>query len=158
MPSDILARLKQDTIAAMKAKEKEKTGALRMLFSRLKDAAIDSREELDRDAETRILMTYAKQREEGLVEARKANREDLIASEQFELDLVRGYLPEPLGDAELEALVVAVIAEEGAASMKDMGRVMKATTGRPEGSMASGTPWRTATNTRHTRAMSPMRS
>jgi uncharacterized protein YqeY len=138
MSESLREEIQRDMIAAMKAKEKEKTGVLRMLFSRLKDAAIDSREELDRDAETRILMTYAKQREEGLVEARKANREDLILSEQFELDLVRGYLPEPLGDAELEALVVAVIAEEGAASMKDMGRVMKATTARAAG-RADGT-------------------
>jgi uncharacterized protein YqeY len=126
-------RLKADMIAAMKAKEKERLAVLRMLIARLKDAAIEKRDVLSAEEELRLIATYAKQREEGLAEAEKAGRADLAEKERFELGIVRAYLPEPLGDEELAALVDEVVAELGASSMKDMGAVMKTVLARAAG-------------------------
>lgn len=131
-------RLKADMIAAMKAKDKERLTVLRMLIARLKDAAINKRDVLSAEEELRLIATYAKQREEGLVEAEKAGREDLAEKERFELELVRGYLPQPLTDDELGTLVDEVIAESGASSMKDMGGVMKTVLARAAGRADGG--------------------
>lgn len=141
MDDSLEARLKADMIAAMKAKEKEKLMVLRMLISRLKDAAINKRDVLSAEEELRLIATYAKQREEGVVEATRAGREDLANQERYELELVRSYLPQPLNDAELQALVDGAIAELGATSMKDMGAVVKAvlaqSAGRTDGGKVS---------------------
>lgn len=131
-------RLKKDMVEAMKAKDKERLAVLRMLIARLKDAAIDKRDVLSAEEELRLIATYAKQREEGLVEAEKAGRTDLADRERFELELVRQYLPEPLGDDALGALVDEVIAETGATSMKDMGGVMKVVLARAAGRADGG--------------------
>ncbi len=131
-------RLKADMISAMKAKEKEKLAVLRMLIAKLKDAAINKRDVLSAEEELRLISTYAKQREEGVVEAEKAGREDLAEKERFELELVRSYLPAPLDDTELAALVDEVIAAEGATSMKEMGGVMKIVLARAAGRTDGG--------------------
>ena len=131
-------RLKADMIQAMKAKDKERLTVLRMLIARLKDAAIDKRDVLSAEEELRLIATYAKQREEGLAEAEKAGRADLAEKERFELQLVRSYLPEPLDEARLGALVEKVIEETGASSMKDMGAVMKAVLARAAGRADGG--------------------
>jgi uncharacterized protein YqeY len=131
-------RLKADMISAMKAKEKERLAVLRMLIAKLKDAAINKRDVLSAEEELRLISTYAKQREEGVVEAEKAGREDLAEKERFELELVRTYLPAPLDDAELAALVDEVIAAEGATSMKEMGGVMKIVLARAAGRADGG--------------------
>lgn len=131
-------RLRADMIQAMKARQKERLAVIRMLISRLKDAEISKRDPLSADEELRLIATYAKQREEGLAEAEKAGREDLAGKERFELELVRSYLPRPLGDDELGALIDAVIAESGASSMKDMGGVMKTVLARAAGRADGG--------------------
>ena len=138
MSGSIRERLQADMITAMKAKEKDRLSVIRMLISKLKDVTIDTRAELDDEQEMRILLTYAKQREEGLAEARKHGREDIATKEQYELDLVRSYLPEPLSDAALAALIDEVVVATGAASMKDMGRVMKEATARAAGRADGG--------------------
>lgn len=138
MSGSIRERLQADMITAMKAKEKERLGVVRMLISKLKDATIEARAELDDEQEMRILLTYAKQREEGLAEARKHGREDIAVKEQYELDLVRSYLPEPLSEAALAALVDEVVRSTGAVSMKDMGRVMKEATAKAAGRADGG--------------------
>jgi hypothetical protein len=134
-------RLRADMVAAMKAREKEKLSVLRMLIAAIKDAAIEKRDELDDEEVTRLLMSYAKKREESRQEAQKLGREDLVAKEGFELEVVRGYLPTPLSDHELQALVDEVVTETGASSIKDMGRVMKLlqerAAGRADGSRIS---------------------
>ena len=131
-------RLKADMISAMKAKEKERLAVLRMLIAKLKDAAINKRDVLSAEEELRLISTYAKQREEGVVEAERAGREDLAEKERFELDVVRSYLPAPLDDEELAALVGEVIAAEGATSMKEMGGVMKIVLARAAGRADGG--------------------
>ena len=118
-------KIRQDMIAAMKAKEKERTTVLRMLLSSVKEAAIDKRADLDDDEVMKLLMSYAKKREETLAQMNEAGRADLAAKEESELAIVRAYLPQPLTDQELTELVQGVISETGATSMKDMGRVMK---------------------------------
>jgi len=134
--SSLTERLQADLVTAMKARDKERVSVLRMLSARIKDAVIEKRGELD-DAEVqKLLLTYAKQREDGKAEAEKAGRPDLVEREEFELKVVGDYLPEPLSDEELTTLVRSVIDETGAASMKDMGRVMKAAIERAEGRAA----------------------
>ena len=138
MSGSIRERLQADMITAMKAKDKDRLGVVRMLISKLKDAEIETRAAVPDDQQMRILLTYAKQREEGIAEARKHGREDIAAKEEFELALVRSYLPEALSDAQLATLVDEVIAATGAASMKDMGRVMKEATARVAGRADGG--------------------
>lgn len=138
MSGSIRERLQADMITAMKAKEKDRLGVIRMLISKLKDATIEARTELDDEQEMRLLLTYAKQREEGLAEARKHGREDIAVKEQYELDLVRSYLPEQLSDEALAALVDEVVVATGAQSMKDMGRVMKEATAKAAGRADGG--------------------
>ena len=138
MDDSLTDRLKADMAAAMKAKDKERLAILRMLVSKLKDAAINKRDVLSADEELRLIATYAKQREEGIVEANKAGREDLAEKERFELEFVRGYLPRQLTDEELGVLVDEAIAESGATTMKDMGGVMKAVLGKAAGRADGG--------------------
>ncbi len=138
MSGSIRERLQADMITAMKAKEKDRLGVIRMLISKLKDATIEARTELDDEQEMRLLLTYAKQREEGMVEARKHGREDIAVKEQYELDLVRSYLPQQLSDQALAALVDEVVVATGAKSMKDMGRVMKEATAKAAGRADGG--------------------
>ena len=87
---------------------------------------MDERRELsDTDVEA-ILMKYARQREDAKAQFAAGGRDDLVAREEAELALVHSYLPEPLSDQELKALVKKIVAETGADSMKDMGRIMSA--------------------------------
>lgn len=131
-------RLKSDMIGAMKAKDKDRVAVLRMLVSAVKDAAIAKRADLDDDEVIKLLMSYAKKREEAQAQMAEAGRDDLAAKEAQELAIVKEYLPQPLGDAQLAEMVQAVIGELGASSMKDMGKVMKECTARA-GGRADGT-------------------
>jgi len=117
-------QIKEDIKVAMRAKETNKRDTLRNIQAAIKQIEVDERRELaDVDVE-KILMKYAKQREDGIAQFRDAGREDLAAKEEAELALVKSYLPEPMGDEELEALLKTIIAQTTAQSMKDMGKVM----------------------------------
>ena len=94
-------KIRQDMIEAMKAKEKERTTVLRMILSAVKEAAIEKREDLDDEEVKKLLMSYAKKREETLVQMNDAGRADLAAKEESELAIVKAYLPTPLTDDEL---------------------------------------------------------
>jgi uncharacterized protein len=119
-------RIKEDIKAAMRAKETLKRDTLRNLQAAIKQIEVDERRELDDNDVEKVLMKYAKQREDALAQFREAGREDLVAKEETELALTRSYLPEPLDDESLEALLRTVIEKVGAQSMKDMGKVMGA--------------------------------
>lgn len=138
MPSAIAERLKQDVVAAMKAKDKDRLGVLRMLQSALKQVEVDERKELQDEDVLRILQAYAKKVRDALDGARKGNREDLIAANEAELVIVQSYLPAALTDDELNALVAEVVRETGAAGMKDMGKVMAALKARVAGKADGG--------------------
>ncbi len=136
--SPLLIRIKQDTIAAMKAGEKQRVRVLRMLQSSIKQVEVDTRSELDDAAVVRILRSYAKKVRDALASARSAGREDLVDEAERELALVESYLPAELDDAALEKILREVVAEVGATSPRDMGKVMKAAMARLEGQAEGG--------------------
>lgn len=141
MPSEIAARLKQDVIAAMKAKEKARLGVLRQLQAAVKQVEIDKRIELDDAGVMTVLQAYGKKVRDSLESAEKAEREDLAAAARAEMVIVKEYLPAELSDDALAAAVDEAIAESGAEGPRDMGKVMKAVmpkvTGRAEGGRVS---------------------
>lgn len=118
------ARIQEDVKDAMRARDKARLGALRLISAAIKQKEVDDRVELDDAAVTAVLDKMAKQRRESLEQYQRAGRHDLADQEQFELDLLANYLPEPLGPAELQQLVEQAISDTGADSMRDMGRVM----------------------------------
>lgn len=124
MPSALRNRLSEDVKLAMKAGEKSRLGTLRFILAAVKQQEIDTRQDLDDTAVIAILTKLANQRRESINQFESAQREDLAAKEREELAVVESYLPTPLSAAEIEALVTAAIAKLGAASIKDMGKVM----------------------------------
>ncbi len=119
-------RIKADIKEAMRAKDTARRDTLRNLSAAIKQVEVDERKELSDSEIEAILTKYAKQREDALAQFKAAGREDLVAKEEAELKIVKSYLPEPLSDEELKALVEDVIKEVGATSMKDMGKIMGA--------------------------------
>ena len=123
--SELAARLQADVITAMRAKDKDRLGILRQMQAALKQVEIDTRKDLSDADVQRILTAYAKKVKDTLASTTGTGRDDLKAAAEAELAIVTAYLPAELGDAELEALVRRAIAESGAASPADMGKVMK---------------------------------
>ena len=117
-------QIKADLKDAMRNKDTLKRDVLRNINAAIKQVEVDQRKELnDSDIEA-ILTKYAKQREDAIKQFKEANRDDLVEKEQKELEIVKSYLPEPLSDEELQTIVKEIIAEVGATSMKDMGKIM----------------------------------
>lgn len=117
-------QLTQDTIAASKAGDKPKRDTLRMLQAAIKQIEIDDRVTLDDAGVLQVLTKQAKQRRESIAEFTSAGRDDLAAQEEYELGVIETYLPQMMSREEIEVLVKQVIADTGAASPKDMGKVM----------------------------------
>jgi uncharacterized protein YqeY len=123
----LMERITADLTAAMKAQDAARTGVLRMAKSALKNKEIDKKAPLD-DAETvKVLQGLVKQREDSIEQFAKANRPELVAKEEAEREVLRTYLPQEASEADIAAAVDKAVAETGAASPKDMGKVMKAT-------------------------------
>jgi uncharacterized protein len=129
--------IKIDLKNAMRAGEKERVGALRLVLSELQKA--------DKDGSADELAVLRRERKRRLEAARayqEAGREDLVAIEEAEAELIAGYLPAELSDAELEAIVAQAVSDSGASSVKDMGGAMKAAMavvdGRADGKRVSG--------------------
>ena len=118
--------LQTDMKAAMKEREagKLKLAVLRMVWAAIRNKEIDEKTTLNDDAVIAVLMKEVKQREDTIAEIKDANRPDLVEKNQQEIEILKNYLPKPLSDDELEAIVKDVIAAVGAKSMKDMGKVM----------------------------------
>ena len=108
----------------MRAKETVRLGTIRLLLAAIKQKEIDERIELDDTAVSGIVEKLIKQRKDSISQFQAAGRDDLVSVEQAELIVLQAYLPEQLSAAEVEAAVVAAIAESGATSAKDMGKVM----------------------------------
>lgn len=117
-------RLQDDMKAAMRAKDKERLGAIRLILAAVKQREIDERIVLSDLQTLAVLEKMIKQRRESLAQYQSAGRDDLAAQEAFEIDLIQSYQPAPLGEAEVEALIVAAMAATGAQSVRDMGKVM----------------------------------
>jgi hypothetical protein len=118
------ARITDDMKAAMRAKEAARLGTIRLLLAAIKQREVDERTELDDAAIGGVVEKLIKQRKDSICQFEAAGRSDLVAAEQAELAVLQAYLPEQFSAAEVEAAVAAAIAEAGAASPKDMGKVM----------------------------------
>ena len=113
-------KVKQDLAAAMRAGERDRVGRLRLVLSELQKAAKEGN-----DDEVAVLRRERKRRLDAADQFRQAGRDDLVAGEEAEAELIGDYLPAALPDEELNALVAEAVAEAGATSPKDMGNVMK---------------------------------
>ena len=109
---------------AMRGGDKRRLGAIRLVMAAIKQREVDERIELDDAAVTAVLDKMAKQRRESIAQYSQAGRDDLVEQENFELELLKTYLPEQLDEAEIDAMIEATIQSTGAASVKDMGKVM----------------------------------
>ena len=124
MSESFKERLNEDVKTALRAGEKSKLGALRLIAAAIKQFEVDRRIALDDQAGLELLTKMAKQRRESITQFQAAGRDDLVAQEQFELDLILGYLPQPLSAAEIEQHVASAIEVSGATGVRDMGKVM----------------------------------
>jgi uncharacterized protein len=134
-------RIKADTVVALKAGDKQRTQALRLFTAALKKERIDAGATPDEAAEIVVLKRERKRRLEAAELYDNAGRDDLAAKERYEEEIVAGYLPEELADDALAAIVDQTIAEMGAATPKDMGKVMgavmKKVAGRADGTLVN---------------------
>ena len=122
--STLKDQLQSDVKAAMKSRDKRSLGALRLIMAELKRREVDERIELQDQDILVILEKMTKQRRDSLTQYEAAGRSDLAEQEQFELDLIAAYMPEPIGEDELTAMVEAAITTTDASAMADMGKVM----------------------------------
>ncbi len=117
-------RITDDMKAAMRSGERDRLGLIRMITSAIKQREVDERISLD-DAQVMVVIEkMIKQRKESLVQFQAGNRPDLVEKESAEIALLQTYLPAQLSESEVDALVAEAIAATGAASVKDMGKVM----------------------------------
>ena len=121
---DLKTQIADATKVAMKAREKQQVAALRLVNAEIQRVEIDERKDLTDDDVIGVLNRMLKQRNDSLTQYTDAGRSDLADQEQFEIDLIRTFMPEPLSEAEVDALVETTIAAVGATSMQDMGKVM----------------------------------
>jgi uncharacterized protein len=122
----ITERIQADAKAAAKAQDRERLAALRLLLDALNKEAKEARGELDEQREVAVLKRERKRRGEAADAYRKGGRDELAASEETEAALIEEYLPAEISDSELESLVADALSETGAASQKEMGKVMAA--------------------------------
>ena len=122
--SDLKLRINEDIKTAMRSKEKDRLAALRLITAAIKQREVDERISLDDGQVMAVLNKMAKQHRDSIEQYTSAQRVDLVEKEQFELDIVLGYLPRPLDAAEINTRIDEIIAATGAAGMKDMGKVM----------------------------------
>lgn len=122
--SELKQQINAATTAAMKARDKERVATLRMVNAEIKRLEVDERRELADQDVLAVLNRMLKQRQDSLSQFEDAGREDLAATERYEIAIVREFLPEPLSDEDLSALIDTAIAASGAQSMRDMGKVM----------------------------------
>ena len=117
-------RLMTEVKTAMKAKQKERLATLRLVMAAIKQIEVDERIELDDARTLSVLEKMVKQRKDSIEQFAKADRQDLIAVEQAELEVIKEFMPEPTSEEELTKIVMDAITKTGAESMKDMGKVM----------------------------------
>ena len=120
----IKEQLYSDVKDAMRAKDSNLLKTLRLITAAVKQIEIDERIDVDEERMLVILDKMNKQRKESIAQFEKANREDLVAQEEYELTVIAKYMPEPLSSAEIEQLINEAVASTGAEKMADMGKVM----------------------------------
>jgi uncharacterized protein len=122
--SSIKARLAADMKEAMKAKQKERLGAIRAVQTAIKQKEVDERIEVNDDVAISIMSSLIKQRKESIKSYLDGGRQDLVDVEQAEVDVIYAYMPQQLSEAEITSLVVKTISDLKATTVKDMGKIM----------------------------------
>jgi uncharacterized protein len=117
-------RITEDMKSAMRAGEKERLATIRLALAAIKQREVDERISLDDGQVLAVLEKMIKQRREAIAQFQSGGRPDLVAKETAEIAVLQGYLPAQLSEAEIDALIAKAIAATGAASIKDMGKVM----------------------------------
>lgn len=124
MGSDIKLQIDAEVKNAMRARDKRRLGVLRLTMAEFKRVEVDERIELDDQRVLAILDKMSKQRRDSLSQFQSAGRDDLADQESFELDVLKEFMPDQLSAAELKSIVESAIAQAGATSVRDMGKVM----------------------------------
>lgn len=117
-------QLNEDMKQAMRAKDKNRLSAIRMVRGAVRDKEINSKVELDDDGVLEVIASQIKKRKDALEQLRKSNRDDLVEAEMEQINALQEFLPAQLSMEEIEAAVTGAIEELGATSMRDMGKVM----------------------------------
>ena len=117
-------RIREDMKTAMKAGDKRRLGVIRLILAAIKQREVDERIELDDSQTLAVLDKMVKQRRDSIEQFEKAGRNELAEQESFEIEVLQGYMPEALGEEEIDAMIAEAIAGTGAASLRDMGKVM----------------------------------
>jgi uncharacterized protein YqeY len=120
----LIDRIKEDMKASMKSGNKSRLGVIRLILAAIKQVEVDERIELDNDRVILVLDKMLKQRRESIRQFADAGRNDLVAIEEAEILVIQDFLPQALTEAEIDSLIKEAIAESGAQSVKDMGKVM----------------------------------
>jgi uncharacterized protein len=122
--SSLKDRVTEDMKNAMRAKDSERLGTIRMITSAIKQREVDERITLDDAQVLSVIEKMIKTRKESIAQFQSGGREDLVAKEQKEVDLLQAYMPEQLSEADLDKLIADAITESGASSIKEMGKAM----------------------------------
>jgi hypothetical protein len=136
--SDLKQQISEATKDAMRARDKARVAALRLINADIQRLEVDTRKTLTDDDVLGVLNRMLKQRQDSLQQYESAGREDLAAVERHEITVIRKFMPQPLSEAELDAEIDAAVAASGASSMKDMGAVMNVLRPRVQGRAEMG--------------------
>jgi uncharacterized protein YqeY len=117
-------RINEDMKNAMRAKDSARLGAIRLLMSAMKQKEVDERIELDDAAVIAVIEKMLKQRKDSITQYEAAKRQDLVDVEKFEVDVLSAYMPQALSTAEVEAIVIKALADSGAKTPAEMGKVI----------------------------------
>jgi uncharacterized protein YqeY len=126
-------RITEEMKNAMRAGEKERLATIRLILSAIKQREVDERIQLDDSQVLAVVEKMVKQRKESIAQFEAGGRADLVAKEQAEMAVLQTYLPAQMSEAELDALIAEAVASTGAASIKDMGKVMAAVKAKAQG-------------------------
>ncbi|HEY8586395.1 MAG TPA: GatB/YqeY domain-containing protein [Rhodanobacter sp.] len=131
-------QITEDMKTAMRSGDKQRLGVIRLMLAEIKQREVDERIQLDDVQILNVLEKMMKQRKDSVNQYSAANREDLADVERAEMTVIEGYLPAKLGDAEIDALITAAIADTGASSPRDMGKVVAAVKAKAAGRVDMG--------------------
>lgn len=126
-------QLQNDMKAALRRGDKKRLSVIRMALASIQQREVDTRSELDDPATLNVLEKMLKQRRESVTQYEAGGRDDLVQQEQFEISVLKGYMPEPLSAVEIDELIATAIVATGAGSMRDMGKVMAEVKAKAEG-------------------------
>ena len=136
--SELKARITEDMKSAMKAKDKDALKAIRMILGAIKQKEVDDRIELDDTQVLAVIQKMVKQRKDSISQFKDAGRTDLVHVEEAELAIINNYMPKQLSEAEIATAVDKAIADTGASSMQDMGKLMGLLKGQLDGKADMG--------------------